>query len=384
MIQRREAPVHRHHELAPGVFACTTPGLPRIKWRHPNARPARVHCEEASASFHSGTAAANVAGQTRVTRVPAILLADFPGRDDVAHEALSLWAPSQTAIEPVSDGASFTYRFQSPDGRRYLRLTPPGWRSEAEVRGEIAFIQHLDARGIPLARPVPSLAGDLLETVESSRGPCIVAAFEEVSGTSSDDSGWSPEQSREAGRLMARTHLAACDFALPDGTARPSWRDEFRGLDGELLPSDVDLRAVADQARSFFESLAQPPDRYGVIHYDLAGDNLMWIDGRPTAIDFDDCMVHWYLADLARSISDYRQRAYGAVGPHERALLDGYEEVRRLEEEDHLLLPHFIRFAMLSELGWMTYAARTAPSRLHLSTENETLLRTLVTTPPHL
>lgn len=164
-----------------------------------------------------------------MTRVPAILLADFPGRDVVAHEALRRWAPSQMAIEHVSDGASFTYRFASPDGRRYLRLTPPGWRSEAEVRGELAFIQHLDARGIPLARPVPSLEGELLETVESSRGPCIAVAFEEVRGTSSDDRLWSLEQSREAGRLMARAHLAMYDFALPKGTARLSWRDEFRG-----------------------------------------------------------------------------------------------------------------------------------------------------------
>ncbi len=317
-----------------------------------------------------------------MTRVPAILLADFPGRDAVAHEALRRWAPGKTAIEHVSDGASFTYRFALPGGHLYLRLTPPGWRSEAEVRGELAFIQHLNTRGIPLARPVPSLAGELLEMVGSSRGPCIAVAFEEVRGTSSDARLWSPEQSREAGRLMARAHLAVYDFALPNGAERLSWRDECRGVEGELLPSDVELRAVAGRARSFFESLARPPDRYGVIHYDLCGDNLMWIDGTPTAIDFDDCMTHWFLADLARVISNYRRREHGAVGPHESALLRGYGEVRRLDEEDRLVFPRFIQFAMLSELAWMTYAARMAPDRLDFSTEDETLLRALVTAPP--
>lgn len=316
-----------------------------------------------------------------MTRVPAILLADFPDRDAVAHEALRRWSPSQTAIEHVSDGASFTYRFNSSGGRLYLRLTPSGWRSEAEVRGEMAFIQHLDARGIPLARPVPSLKGELLEVVESSLGPCIAVAFEEVRGASSDDRLWSPEQSREVGRLMARAHLAVYDFALPKSTARLSWRDEFRGLEGELLPSDVELRAIAAEARTFFESLAQPPDRYGVIHYDLSGDNLVWIEGTPTAIDFDDCMTHWYLADLARSIGVSRRREHGAVGPHESALLNGYEEVRRLDEEDELALPHFIQFAMLSHLAWMTYAARTAPNRQVFSRGDEALLRALVNAP---
>lgn len=45
------------------------------------------------------------------------------------------------------------------------------------------------------------------------------------------------------------------------------------------------------------------------------------------------------------------------------------------------MLPRFIHFAMLSELAWMTYAARTAPNRQDFSTEDAILLRALVTAP---
>ena len=249
-----------------------------------------------------------------MTRVPAILMTDYPDRDDIAVRAVRQWYSGDVPVEHVADGASFTYRFAASGKRRYLRLTPPGWRTAAEIAGEIAFIQHLESKGIPLARPLPSARGELVEAIECSLGTCLAVVFEEIAGSATDDAPWSPDKAREAGRLMARMHLAAHDFELPPETARLSWRDELRGLEGELSAGETDLRATVAAITRCLENLPTTRDCYGVVHFDLSGDNLVWRDSSPSAIDFDDCTLHWYVADIARTLVYLRETTDGKIG----------------------------------------------------------------------
>ncbi len=311
-----------------------------------------------------------------MTRVPAILIADFPDRDEVAAAAARRWGPTDEVPELVSQGASFTFVFEDGHRRRYLRVTPPGWRNEPEVRGEIAFIRHLAGCGTPVAPPVPSIAGEFVETVTSSLGQCLAVAFEEVRGAHADP--WSIDQARETGRLMASMHVASSSFSLPAGTSRLSWRNEFRGLEGELDPADTELRDIARELAGLLSRLPTDLDCYGVIHFDLMGDNLIWRDSRPVAVDFDDCMEHWYIADLARVIAHLRSDESADAAAREQSLLRGYHEVRALDERSAQLLLQFVRLSHLSELAWLAYASRTAPSKLELSDRDERRLRRLV------
>ena len=313
-----------------------------------------------------------------MTRVPAILIADYPDRNDTAVRAVSQWYIGDVSLEHVADGASFTYRFVASGKRRYLRLTPPGWRTAAEIAGEIAFIQHLESKGIPLARPLWSVRGEPIEAIECSLGTCLAVVFEGIAGRVTDDGQWSPDQAREAGRLMARMHLAACDFELPPDTARQTWRDELRGLEGELRGDETDLRATVAAITQRLELLPTTPDCYGIVHFDLSGDNLIWRNLSPSAIDFDDCMLHWYVADIARTLVCMREMAGGRIGPLETAFLDGYRERRQIEAEWMLLLPMFLQLAAISELAWMTYASRSAAGHIEFSSEDDARLRQMI------
>lgn len=313
-----------------------------------------------------------------MTRVPAILITQFPDVDEVARNAVHRWSRDDVLIERVAVGASFTFRFVVAGEHRYLRLTPPGWRSRTDVAGEVAFIQHLDAKGIPLARPVASANGGMVEAMDSSLGECLAVVFEDVRGDALDDADGPPERAREAGRLMAHMHLAAYDFALPPGATRLSWRDELLGLEGEWMPSETELRDMVDMTALIFRRLPTTPDCYGVVHFDLSGNNIVWRSQSPAAIDFDDCMLHWYVADIARTIGRFRETAGGRIGPHELAFLDGYREIRQIDPEWMRLLPAFLRLALISELAWMTYASRSDPHRLQFTSQAEANLRRLI------
>jgi Ser/Thr protein kinase RdoA (MazF antagonist) len=312
-----------------------------------------------------------------MTRVPAVLIGGFPDRDIAARAALRRWADEEAPLELASIGASFTFRCDAPGGQLYLRLMPPGWQSDAELRGEIAFVQHLHQAGIAVAPPVPSRAGAWVEPVDTSIGRCLATAFEGLRGPSPVDRDWSPPQAFAVGALMARMHDASMQFALPPGAERLSWRQEFSGLAGNLDSAEAGLWQIAHETRALFERLPVPRDSYGLIHYDLSGDNLVWRDAEPAAIDFDDCMTHWYVADLARSIAHYRMQDRPDL---EAPLLDGYGSVRALADPWPSHLPAFIRFSLLCELAWMTHARRTRAASIEFTDADEAQLRRLVVT----
>jgi Ser/Thr protein kinase RdoA (MazF antagonist) len=310
-------------------------------------------------------------------RVPAILIDGFTDRDDAAREAARRWA-DHASLERVSDGASFTYRFATGAQRRYLRVVPPSWRSRAELEGELAFIDHLATNGIPLAVPIASASGERIISVETAIGECLALVTDEVPGIATDDSEWTAEQAREVGALMARMHIATRGFVLPAGTTRLSWRDEMLGLRGELEDDEAPLVRIVDESEALFASLPRTPDVYGVVHFDLSGDNIVWRGLDATAIDFDDCMHTWYVADIARTAATLRSNNNGREAAVERAFLDGYEAVRPLDQQWRDLLPAFIRFMLICELAWMLDASDTVPGRVTFDHAAESRLRGLI------
>src|SRR4051812_40101835 len=67
-------------------------------------------------------------------------------------------------------GLNDTYVVNS-DGRHLaVRLYRHRWRTEAEIRGEIAALLHLDERGVALAAPVATTDGEWLTPVEAPEG----------------------------------------------------------------------------------------------------------------------------------------------------------------------------------------------------------------------
>jgi len=313
-----------------------------------------------------------------MVRTPAILLSDLTDRDAVVREALERWSGAPETIEHVSDGASFTYRFTAGHQRRFLRLTPPGWRTPREVEGELAYIGHLDRKGIPVARPIMSRRGRRVEAVDSTLGSCLAVVFEEIEGDAEDDVHWSPEQAYEAGRLMARMHRAVRDFPLPMSATRPTWRDELRVVMAELPPDEAAHCAIIARAQRTLARLPTARAVFGMVHFDLSGDNLVWRGVQPTAIDFDDCMRHWHVADLTRTIAYFREQAGGERGPHELAMLDGYRDVNEIGEPWMRLFPFFLRIALISAVAWMLRASRAASKRLHFTAEAEANLRRII------
>ena len=98
--------------------------------------------------------------------VDAVVAGEMP---PVAQDAAERW--QAVSLVHVRSSANHVFRLTMPDGNtRYLRLTPAAERSRDSLQAEVEFIQHVARAGVPVAQPLPSKAGALIEEIDESEG----------------------------------------------------------------------------------------------------------------------------------------------------------------------------------------------------------------------
>jgi Ser/Thr protein kinase RdoA (MazF antagonist) len=299
-----------------------------------------------------------------------------------ADAALARFGLEGASTTFVREGENVTYRVDA-GGRAYaLRIHRPGYQTAASVRSELARMESLQRAGVATPDVVRGVSGDVVEHADTPDGPRLVALFGWVEGESfarlHDPSLW-----EQLGGLMARLHLHGQRFERPPGFERQAWDDEGmvgeRPLWGDALElGDWDeaqaraIRAARATVRERLRALPRTPDRYGLVHGDLAFDNvLVRPDGTPVVIDFDDCGWSWYPWELAVALFPFD----GEPGFDERrdALVRGYRAAAPLPDDVLAELPTFVMARRLVTLGWLFLHAHTA----HAAAQREWRLRTL-------
>jgi Ser/Thr protein kinase RdoA (MazF antagonist) len=232
-------------------------------------------------------------------------------------------------------------------GQFLLRVHWHGYREPEAIRLELEWLRALrESRGLPVPEPVAAKNGDLLIEVSSPGVPssryCSLLRW--VKGTRLGKRAVARHYAAQ-GRLMGELHSCAESWRLPVG-AKPrvyDWNGLFREIPAlclpiddiwSLLPSDrtAAFHAVADRVREAMDEMGTGPPAFGLIHADLGVDaNLLFWQGRPRAIDFDEAGLGYWVYDLAVALEHCRdEREYNR---NRNALLSGYAEVRALPDE---------------------------------------------------
>lgn len=289
--------------------------------------------------------------------------------DAVAREALRRYDLDRPiTIELARRGENSTYRLDAPRGTFALRVHRLGYRTPEMIRSELAWMEALAGTGIATPTAVRAIDGSVVATVETEAGDRQVSVLTWESGEPLGDSD-DLDQWRELGRLMAEVRVHGETWARPDWFVRPSWDAE--GMVGATPhwgdPIELGLwtdemldllRAARGRVRERLAAFGTGPDRYGLVHADLAFANvLMRPDAPPVLIDFDDCGWSWYLWELAVALTPFD----GTEGFDARrdALVDGYRSRWPLADEDLAELPTFVMARRLVTLGWVFTHADT-------------------------
>jgi Ser/Thr protein kinase RdoA (MazF antagonist) len=310
--------------------------------------------------------------------------------EQLAGEALCRWRLADAELEPAAYRENMTFRVDAgPGGRFALRVHQARYRSDDEIRSELAFMGALRERGVRTPEVVPARDGS----------PFVVAAcpavpearqcdlFEWIDGRPLRATGDATPLATDAlasayaevGRQAAAIANAAEDWRRPSGFTRPVWDAEgIFGASAHLgdwrkLASLTDaqrrlLDRLAERLRADLADFGRGPERFGLCHGDFLAENLMVCEEGLRLIDFDDCGESWYLLDFATALFDLLGEP-----PFEAclgAMVAGYRERRALPDADLGRLSCFFLARALSYLGW-------SATRSHLRKAHEIAPRLL-------
>jgi homoserine kinase type II len=244
-------------------------------------------------------------------------------------------------LRGISAGIENTNYFVTTSAGRYV-LTLFEKLTAAELPFYLGLMAHLADRGIPSARPVPDLEGQLLGELNGK--PTALVSF--LPGTDIEQP--SETQCAAVGTMLARIHLAGRSYSATMENPRGlSWwqgvAPEIVGFlpqkEAALLQGEVEL-----QSRQQFADLPR-----GAIHGDLFRDNALFEGMRISGIiDFYFACTDALLYDVAICVNDWGVSAGGEIDVGRTdALLAAYASTRAFVAQEAHAWPIMLRAAAL-------------------------------------
>ncbi len=206
----------------------------------------------------------------------------------------------------------------------------------------LGLMDHLAGRGINCPRPIHGRDGNALRSLAGK--PAAITSFLQ---------GMWPRRTTvqhcgPIGEALAGLHLAGRDFALKRTNALSvaGWRPLYEGCRAHIDKTlDAELGAEID----FFEKNWPRGLPAGVIHADLFNDNVFFLNDRLSGlIDFYFACNDFLAYDVAICLNAWcfeSDNAFNATKA--RALLQAYEKVRPLTDEERAALPILARGSAL-------------------------------------
>lgn len=262
------------------------------------------------------------------------------------------------------EGSAFVYEGELNGKPRILKISPALLNPQQhllgatleQILGELDFVRFLAENGVPVALPIASRAGNLVESMPLDHETGFLAcAFEKAPGFmyADDPVVEFPETVLvEWGRLMGSIHRLSEKYHPSNPAwARPTWEADDLLDFRSLIPADQPLVWQRfEEMIATLHNLPRDPTIFGLIHGDLHHGNFFNDNGRLIVFDFDASHYFWYTGDIVialynclpipRSETDLRRNFALHFLSH---FLQGY----RLEKTPHpainTLIPLFLK-----------------------------------------
>jgi len=262
----------------------------------------------------------------------------------IADEIAERWFEADFQAYCLRASANFTFLVKTGEQKYLLRFNHARERRVEYLAGELAYIEHLVSRGIHVAKPLPSLSGNLIESVETSMGLFHGTLFEFLPGEHREMETLDETAIKAWGRALGEMHRAGEGFEVE---GRPGWREQIAMIREFVPQSEILVWQEAEALEKKLRALPINQTNYGLIHFDFEPDNIVWSDGRIGIFDLDDCAWDWFVMDIANALSselfDDQLERYDLTNPKLKRFLEGYRSARRLHEQEVQWLPLFLR-----------------------------------------
>lgn len=279
-----------------------------------------------------------------------------------AASALSRWPHDDGSLRLFRYSGNFLYTFTNQGQRQFLRVAPDEQRSRVQIAAELDLLAWLHAAGFTVATPIPSRAGNLIESVATEPETYHAVVFAELTGEQRETGTLGERDLTAWGAALGQLHAALRRYPHAAAADRPSWRDDLAVAKESLLPRHPTFRTEYDELAPALAALPRGPDVFGLIHFDFELDNIVWQNGSLGMLDFDDCSHHWYAADIAFALRDLFDAGVSVGDRRVQAFLDGYADYAGIDDTMIELLPLFSRLARLTQAGRVARALDLDPN----------------------
>ncbi|PWK68150.1 homoserine kinase [Aminobacter sp. AP02] len=221
----------------------------------------------------------------------------------------------------------------------------------------LGLMQHLAHKGISCPLPVDGKDGNVIR--ELAGRPAVIITFLEGMWLRRPKA----VHCREVGKALAELHIAGQDFAMtrPNSLAIDGWRKLWDAAHPRADEVEPGLAREVDADFAEFERYWPKDLPSGVIHADLFPDNVFFLGDRLSGlIDFYFACNDLYAYDLATCLNAWCfEKDFSFNLTKGTALLDGYQSVRPLSEEEKAALPILargsaLRFMLTRLYDWLT------------------------------
>jgi Ser/Thr protein kinase RdoA (MazF antagonist) len=243
-----------------------------------------------------------------------MICADFP----VIYSTLSAIAIAERVLplfglvnvercELWHRGLSDIYLVHTPGGLYVLRISHNHWRSQTEIYFELDFLNFLAAKDIPVAAPLPTKEGDFAIEIKAPEGDRYATLFPFAPGGIALG-GWTVEQSRQLGEVVAQIHLVSQEFCCVH-PRQPLNLDYLLDESMEMIlpffgdrPKDLHfLQEATWKIRDKLAEFSQESPFWSVCWGDAHSGNVHFTaDQKLTLFDFDQCGYGWRAFEIGK------------------------------------------------------------------------------------
>lgn len=270
---------------------------------------------------------------------------DSEWRSPLAEKIAKKWGHDENSVFCVRASANFVFIFRKEGIPYYLRFNHSSERELQVIEAEVEIVQYLGNASLKVAQPVKSLNEKYVEAVETELGTFYAVVFEALEGKHYEIDEITKEQIFLWGQSLGKLHETLKKMPEQYHMNRPSWRDRLT-IAKEIIPSsEQDAHKEWQKILTWAEELRITKENFGIIHYDFELDNIVFKDRLISILDFDDCSINWYVADIVYALRDVGK--FDLHSPTIKEFIEGYKNETNLDED---ILKQASQFERMHEL----------------------------------
>ncbi|MEH7443484.1 phosphotransferase [Bacillus sp. JJ1122] len=264
-------------------------------------------------------------------------------KSPLAEKILERWGYDKGTVYYFRSSANFLFVFKRNGNSYFLRFIDSSEKDFSQIESEMEILEYLRNQPIRVALPVASLTGNLIETIETDIATFHAVVFEALAGDQFEVEDLQQNDFNLWGRQLGRLHKIFKAMPMECRESRMNWQEQLSLAEKALPEHEEAARKELAELKEWAEGLPISNENFGLIHYDFELDNHRWLNDDIGILDFDDCMTHWYVADIAFALRELLKTDAGPKNPNVIEFINGYQEECQLDAQLIADFPNFIR-----------------------------------------